>query len=268
MNVNRIFAVVLRQYYLMRGNFPRFLTLFVWVVVDIILWGFMTRYLNGVAGAAYNFIPAILGAVLLWDFLVRVMQGVSMAFMEDSWSRNFLNVFASPLSIGEYVAGLVLSSIGTSLVGLAIMILLATAVFGLSLFAYGVMVLPFLFILFLTGIALGICATAMMLRFGPASEWLIWPIPAILSPFVGVFYPQSVLPPWMQMVGHALPPSYVFESIRAMVGGQAPAPENLLYGLVLAALYAVLACLLFMKTYNSVVRSGQLARYSAEAGSS
>ncbi len=156
MNFNRIFSIVLRQFYLMRGNFPRFLTLFVWIVVDIILWGFMTRYLNGVVGSSYNFVPAVLGAVLLWDFLIRVMQGISMAFMEDSWSRNLLNVFASPISVGEYVSGLVLSSIVTSLIGLVIMIVLATAIFGLSLFSYGLMTIPFLFILFLTGIALGI----------------------------------------------------------------------------------------------------------------
>ena len=47
--------------------------------------------------AAFNFVPALLGAVLLWDFLTRVMQGVTMAFFEDVWSRNFLNLFATPL---------------------------------------------------------------------------------------------------------------------------------------------------------------------------
>src|ERR1035437_1130042 len=216
MNFNRIFSIVLRQFYLMRGNLTRILTLFIWVIVDIVLWGFMTHYLNGVAGSVYNFVPAILGAVLLWDFLVRVMHGLSTAFMEDSWSRNFLNIFASPISVGEYVSGLVLSSIATSLIGLVIMIAMATFIFGLSLFAYGAMIFPFLFVLFLTGIALGIFATAIMLRFGPASEWLIWPLPAALSPFAGVFYPLSTLPHWMQLIAHILPPSYVFESIRAI----------------------------------------------------
>ena len=49
--------------------------------------------------------PVLLGAVLLWDFFTRVMQGVTMAFFEDVWSRNFLNIFASPLSIPEYLGG-------------------------------------------------------------------------------------------------------------------------------------------------------------------
>ena len=87
----------------------RVFPLFAWVAIDIVLWGFITRYLNSVSRPRLNFVPALLGAVLLWDFLTRVMQGVTMAFFEDVWSRNFLNVFATPLSISEYLAGLVIA---------------------------------------------------------------------------------------------------------------------------------------------------------------
>ena len=107
------------------------------------------------------------------------MQGVTLAFFEDVWSRNFLNIFAAPVSMWEYVCGLVISSIATSSVGLVVMLVLASAVFGLSFFAYGIVLIPFLLILFLFGIALGILASAMVLRLGPASEWFVWPIPAL-----------------------------------------------------------------------------------------
>src|ERR671934_3124924 len=130
-----VFAIVLRQLYLMRGSPARVLPLFAWVAIDIVLWGFITRYLNAVASPGFDFVPVLLGAVLLWDFFARVMQGVTMAFFEDVWSRNFLNVFATPITTGEYVAGLVLSSVATSVVGLVVMLLVATLVFGLSLFA-------------------------------------------------------------------------------------------------------------------------------------
>src|SRR5215468_10521217 len=138
----------------MRGSPARVLPLFAWVAIDIVLWGFITRYLNSVAHAQVDFVPALLGAVLLWDFLSRVMQGVSTTFLEDVWSRNFLNLFASPLSISEYVAGLVTSSILTSLVVLNVMLALAYAAFGLSYLVYGVLLVPFLLVLFLFGIAL------------------------------------------------------------------------------------------------------------------
>src|ERR1019366_3832303 len=143
MNIRRAAAIALRQFYLMRGSPVRILPMFAWVAIDIVVWGLITRYLNSVASAGFNFVPALLGAVLLWDFLVRAMQGVTTAFFEEVWSRNFLNIFATPLAIPEYVSGLVLSSIATSALGLVVMLVLATSLFGLSFFVYGVMLIPF-----------------------------------------------------------------------------------------------------------------------------
>lgn len=264
MRWNRIAAIVLRQFYLMRGSPARILPLFAWVAIDMVLWGFITRYLNSVASATFNFVPAFLGAVLLWDFFIRVMQGVTTAFFEDVWSRNFLNFFATPLAISEYVGGLVLSSIVTGAVGLAVMIVLATVVFGLSFAAYGVLVIPFLCVLFLFGIALGVCATGIVLRFGPAAEWFIWPIPALISPFAGVFYPIATLPTWMQGIARALPPAYVFESLRAILEHHSVSPATLAASIGLAILDVVLAGWFFHRIYRHAVRSGLLARYSAE----
>ncbi len=98
MALRPMLAIVLRQGYLVRGSLSRVLPMFIWVAVDIVLWGFITRYLNSVTSARVSFVPVLLGAVLLWDFFTRVMQGVTMAFFEDVWSRNFLNIFASPLT--------------------------------------------------------------------------------------------------------------------------------------------------------------------------
>lgn len=89
MSASRVAAIVLRQYYLVRGSAARIVPLFAWVAVDIVLWGFITRYLNSVTASGFNFVPVLLGAVLLWDFFSRVMHGVTMAFFEDVWSRNF-----------------------------------------------------------------------------------------------------------------------------------------------------------------------------------
>src|SRR4051795_168425 len=152
MRLSRSLAVLLRQFYLYRGSPARIMSLFAWIAIDIVLWGFISRYLNTVASPGYNFVPALLGAVLLWDFFTRVMQGVTMAFFEDVWSRNFLNIFGSPMSINEYVSGLVLSSIATSSVGLVAMVILAGTAFRLNLLFYGVAALPFVAVLFLFGI--------------------------------------------------------------------------------------------------------------------
>jgi ABC-2 type transport system permease protein len=265
MNPRRVAAIVLRQYYLMRTSPTRIVPLFAWAAIDIVLWGFIARYLNGVAHGGPDFTLTLLGAVLLWDFFTRVMQGITTAFFEDVWSRNFLNVFATPLRVPEYVAGLVVTSIATSLIGLVVMLALAAGVFGLSFLAYGAAALPFVLVLFLFGIALGIFASALVLRLGPASEWLVWPIPALLSPFAAVFYPLSVLPAWMQCIAHVLPPSYVFEGMRAIVAGHGFSWAMLGIGAALAIAQIGLAQWVFARVFRATVRSGLLARYSAES---
>lgn len=265
MNVRRVLAIALRQVYLIQGSMSRVLPLFIWVAVEIVLWGYITRYLNSITAAGLNFVTTLLGAVLLWNFLSRVMQGVTMAFFEDVWSRNFLNFFATPLSMGEYVGGLVLTGLATSALGLVVMLVLASMVFGLSMLTYGLAVFPFLLILLLFGIALGIFGCAVVLRLGPASEWFVWPIPGLLSPFVGVFYPLSTLPGWMQAIGRALPPSYVFEGMRAIATRQPLSPGSLAWGAGLAVVYVLLAGWFYSAVYHYAVRTGLIARYSAES---
>jgi ABC-2 type transport system permease protein len=99
---------------------------------------------------------------------------------------------------------------------------------------------------------------------GPAAEWLIWPIPALISPFAGVFYPVETLPEWMRVVSFVLPPSYVFEGVRAIVQGRTVSTWPLLAATALAVLYLSAACWAFARTYRRVVRTGLIARYSAE----
>jgi ABC-2 type transport system permease protein len=140
----------------------------------------------------------------------------------------------------------------------------ATLAFGLSFVIYGAMLAGFFAVLFLSGIALGIFGTGIVLRLGPAAEWFVWPIPAVLSPFAGVFYPLSTLPAWMRVISRVLPPSYVFEGMRAILSRQ-PAPLGFLaIGAGLAVLDIVLACWFFGRVYRYTVRTGLIARYSAE----
>ncbi len=264
MSIFRISAIVLRQFYLIRGSLSRFFPLFAWVTVDMLLWGFLSRYLGSLVGGL-NFVSLLLGAVLLWDFFIRIMQGVTLAFFEDVWTKNFLNLFSTPLLVSEYILGLVLCSILTSTIGVIFMVLIATLVFKLSFFHYGFMLIYFMLILFFFGIALGICGVALVLRLGPTAEWFIWPIPALLSPFIGVFYPLSVLPSWMRAISYLLPPAYVFEGLRDLLYIRPLNPLNLLFAFSLTLFYLFVAYLFFLKIYQSALRGGLLARYSAES---
>src|SRR3989344_3392980 len=267
MNAKRIYSIFVRQFYLVRDNPTRLVVIFFWGILEVVLWGFITRYLNNIVASGPNFVSVFLGAVLLWDFLTRVLQGVTTAFFEDVWSRNFLNIFASPLKVSEYISGLVCVSIVTSLMSILVILVLAVFFFGFSFAAYGVSVFLFLLVLFFFGIALGIFAVGFVLRFGPASEWLIWPIPGLLAPFVGVFYPIATLPHWMQVIAYVLPPSYVLEGARTVLSGGARSNSIAIFSVLLSMLYIFLAYVFFLLVYRKAVRTGLLARYSAENAS-
>ena len=68
----------------------------------------------------------------------------------------------------------------------------------------------------------------------------------------------------MQYLSRLLPPSYVFESMRAMLAGGPGQPAGLLLAGSLAVLYILLACLFFARIHRHTIRTGLLARYSAE----
>jgi ABC-2 type transport system permease protein len=153
----------------------------------------------------------------------------------------------------------------TGAIGVAVMILLATGIFHLQFFSMGLPLIAFLLLLFVFGITLGIFACGIVLRLGPASEWLLWPLPALLSPFAAVFYPLNVLPQWMQWMAHTLPPAYVFEGMRALLAGHAFPGKLLLEGTLVAAVELLLAACFYAGVYRHAVRTGLLARYSAES---
>ena len=268
MNLTRIWAIFIRQVFLFTSNPTRLAGIFIWLIIDIIQWGFITKFLSSLGQVTFSFITFILGAIILWGFLARIQQGVMMAFLEDIWSQNFINIFASPLRLREYLGGMVLTSITTSISGFFVMAAVAGLAFGYNIFRIGVLLLPFMALLFIFGMAMGIFMSAVIFRLGPSAEWLGWPIPMVLSLFAGVYYPIATLPAPLQVFAKLVPPSYVFEGMRGVITGTMSA-DRLLSGLasgtVLSAVYLVLAMVFFNAVYRRNLKTGGIARFNAEA---
>src|SRR3712207_8761664 len=50
-----------------------------------------------------------------------------------------------------------------------------------------------------------------------SAENMAWTIMFLLMPLACVYYPVSILPSWLQALAWALPPTYVFEGMRALL---------------------------------------------------
>jgi ABC-2 type transport system permease protein len=213
----RVAAMVLRYWYLMRSSWPRLLDLVYWPTVQMLMWGFLQVYISQNAGFFARAGGTFIGAVLLWDILFRGQLGFSISFLEEMWSRNLANLMISPLRSVEFVTALIVMSLIRLTVASVPVALMAIAFFGFNLFGLGLALAAFFVNLLLTSWAIGIFVSGLVMRNGLGAENMAWSIMFIFLPLTCVYYPVSVLPPWLQHVAWALPPTYVFEGMRALL---------------------------------------------------
>ena len=81
----------------------------------------------------------------------------------------------------------------------------------------GLALVAFFFNLMLTSWAIGIFVSGLILRNGMGAENLAWSIMFLFMPLACVYYPVTTLPVWLQPAAWALPPTYVFEGMRALL---------------------------------------------------
>lgn len=261
---NTVSALVLRYVFLYTRHPVRFVELIFWPLVDLLVWGFLTVYLQKQGGGIPAAITFLIGGMILWDVLFRSQQGVAISFLEDVWTRNLLNVFVAPVRTVEYVAATCL--VGVLRVGVTLIVLtvVAALAYGFQLAEFGLALLPFLANLMLFGWFLGMVSTALIMRWGQAAESLAWAVPFFIQPLAAVFYPVTVLPAWLQPIARALPCTPVFEGMRAVLSGQ-PAPWSQIqsaFGLNLV--WGVLAAWFFAANLRHVRKTGLLVKVATQ----
>src|SRR5262249_17647187 len=93
---------------------------------------------------------------------------------------------------------------------------------------------------------------------GLGAENMAWTIMFIFLPLTCVYYPVAVLPPWLQHVSWLLPPTYVFEGMRALMIAHVFRSDLMLQALALNAVFFVAGTLAFLGLLKSARRSGAL----------
>jgi len=258
--LHRVAAVFLRQTYLYKRSLPRLMEILYWPLLDLVLWGFISVYLARYQEGLPNFVAFFLGALILWDILHRSQLGISVSFLEDIWARNFLNLFVSPLKPSEYIMALMCVSAFKIVLAGAVMALLAWVFYSFNIFLIGISLVPFVLSLVALGWAIGVFTTALILRFGQQAEILAWGVAMLFQPMSAVFYPVSVLPPFLRTLARGVPSSYVFEGMREVITNGGFPVQKLLWAAGLNALYLVAAFFFFYRVFRTVKKKGLLAR--------
>jgi len=143
-------------------------------------------------------------------------------------------------------------------IGMVPVTLLAIAFFDFNLYGLGFALAAFFANLILTSWAIVILVSGLVPRNGLGAEGLAWTIMFLFLPLACVYYPVAVLPGWLQFFAWLLPPTYVFEGMRALLIEQVFRTDLMLQALALNALWFAAATLAFVKLLDSARDQGSL----------
>ncbi len=258
MKLRRMYALSIRHLYLIRGSFPRILDLIYWPTIQIILWGFISKFFTMYSDYYNNTVGVILSCAILYDFLFRSSISFNMLFLEEIWSRNFTNLFVAPLKLSEIITALTFTALVRTLIGIVPAVLLMSPLFGVSIINLGAPLFLLFLSLYIFGTTLGILVTSGLLRFGPAFENTAWSSLFLLAPLGCVYYPLSILPEWLQYISNLLPLVYVFEEARSILINNSVNYDNIINALLLNLIYFSLSVIIFYFSFYGARKKGTL----------
>ena len=258
MSYIRILGLFLRHFYLIKSSFPRILDLIYWPTIQIILWGFISKFFTIYSDYYNNTVGVILSCAILYDFLFRSSISFNMLFLEEIWSRNFTNLFIAPLRISEIIISLVLTALLRTLIGLVPAILITSPLFGISILDLGAPLFLLFFSLYAFGITLGLFVSAGLLRYGPAFENIAWSSLFLLAPLGCIYYPIEILPEFFQTVAKFLPLVYIFEEARSILVNNVVDYSNIKSAIYLNIFYLCLGISLFYYSFSKARDKGTL----------
>ena len=258
MKFHRMIALSLRHLYLIKGSLPRILDLIYWPTIQIILWGFISKFFT-MHSEFYNHTAGIiLSAAILYDFLFRSSISFNMLFLEEIWSRNFTNLFIAPLKVSEIITALTLTALIRTLIGIVPAILLASPFFGVSILNLGPSLILLLLSLYTFGMTLGVLVVSGLLRYGPSFENVAWSSLFLLAPLGCIYYPLSILPDWLQIIAKVLPLVYIFEEVRSILLNNMVNYSNIMTALLLNFIYFSLSIFVFYSAFHEARKKGTL----------
>lgn len=217
MSWQRILGVYYRYFYVMRKGLHHLSDLFYWPLVDILLWGLTSVWIQSHEHTVSNMPLLLMTGLIFWQVCWRGSVDISLCLLQEFWQRNLVNFFSTPLKISEWIAGILLLSVIKLFITICFGSLCIWLLYTLNVFTVGWAFLPFAVLLLLFGWTIGFIASSAIIYWGHGVEMFAWMIGGLFAPFSAVFYPVAVLPSWAQHIAWCLPTTYIFEGMRSIL---------------------------------------------------
>ncbi len=248
----RVWAVLFRHLMIFLNPFQQ-INHFYWTLLDIIIFGFLTKSLAQTNGQHSTI---ILSNLVLWNFFSRGAINTSLPIEKDLSDFSFIGLLATPLNLAEMMASQILFSIIGSLSSFCAAFLFVYFIFNLNIFSLGLQIFPAIGLLLVSGLTVGFLISTLLIAFGKKISNNIHALAWLVVPFSCVFYPLEVLPNFAQKIASYVPMAYVFEGLRAYIKNDDSLLKPFLISMGLNALYLIFAVALFITVFTCKKKSG------------
>jgi ABC-2 type transport system permease protein len=197
----------------------------VWLVyslVSVLSIGYLAAGLGSAGGAAPGRLDLhraqlyLLIGALLWAYLSIVFMEISFSVMWERWEGTIEYTFMAPVRRVTHLLGVCAFAIGYGLVRTLVVLAISVPLFHLDLsHANAGAALAVLVVSTFPLVGLGVLASVLPLLSPERGEQMTVAVQGILLLASGVYYPVTVLPGPVQLMGRASPMTYTLDGIRA-----------------------------------------------------
>lgn len=259
----RMRAIARRHAYVLMRSPHRLFDVTLWPLVDVLLFGALATYVGGGnatgGGKAAGYLIA---GIVLWHVVYQSQISISTGLLEETWSRNLLNVMVTPLREVEYVGGVALFGMLKLAIGVGVVAIGAFVFYAFDVSALGFGLIPIAAVLLFVGWTIALFVIGVVLRFGSGAEALAWGVMFVVMPLSGIFYPVSALPTVLQPIALMLPTTHAFAALRGLVDGDPLDWAQIGIAAAETAVFAALAMWFLVRMLRIFRRRGYITRFT------
>jgi ABC-2 type transport system permease protein len=254
------YAFVERNFFLTRRYWGWELAFLVYSVA-----GALSISLIGADQGSPRLILLLMVGAIFWNYLSVVFSWIAETISVERWEGTLEYTMMAPIRRSSQLLGSVLYAMVYGLVHTAV-ILVVLVLFFPQLDVTGadpLTVIAFMGLGSFSFVGIGMIAAILPLLYVERGAQMTFVLQSCLLLVSGVYYSVDVLPPWMQVLSHLSPATYVLDGVRkGLIEG---APVTALVGdvwplLVMGAFYIPFGLWAFGRAERYAKRTGKLKR--------
>jgi ABC-2 type transport system permease protein len=206
------YAFIERNFFLTRRYWGWELAFLVYSVA-----GALSISLIGADQGSPTLLLSLMVGAIFWNYLSVVFSWIAETIAVERWEGTLEYTFMAPVRRGSQLLGSVIYAMVYGLIHTAVIFIVLFLFFPqLELSrANGVTALAFVLLGSFSFVGIGMMAAILPLLYVERGAQMTFVIQSCLLLVSGVYYSIDVLPPWMQVLSHLSPATYVLDAVRA-----------------------------------------------------